>query len=192
MAAEEISAAAANFPQCLESLWPAAARRHISRATFIAQTAALTPDLRIMDLIDSQPEFTKSFWDYLDILVTDARIAKGRELLDKYRTAFDAVEKAYGVDRYHSHRDLGRRDQLRHHRRRPASVALDRDIGLRRPPAEIFPRRISLDARDHPARRRGPGSPQSARGPARSGRPNSCRRRSRNSRSISTAMVGAT
>ncbi|MBV9556213.1 MAG: lytic murein transglycosylase [Pseudolabrys sp.] len=100
MAAEEIEAAAANFPQCLESLWPAAAKRHIARATFVAQTASMTPDLRIMDLLDAQPEFTKSFWDYLDILVTDARIAKGRELLDKYRTTFDAVERAYGVDRY--------------------------------------------------------------------------------------------
>jgi lytic murein transglycosylase len=100
MSAEEISAAAANFPQCIESLWPAAARRHISRVTFTAQAASLTPDLRIMDLLDSQPEFTKSFWDYLDVLVTDVRIAKGRELLDKYRSSFDAVERAYGVDRY--------------------------------------------------------------------------------------------
>ena len=100
MTAEEINAAAANFSQCLEALWPAAARRHITRATFVAQTAALTPDLRIMDLLDSQPEFTKSFWDYLDVLVTDARIGKGKELLEKYRTTFDAVERAYGVDRY--------------------------------------------------------------------------------------------
>ncbi len=100
MTAEEISAAAANFPQCLESLWPAAAKRQIARETFVAQTASMTPDLRIMDLLDAQPEFTKSFWDYLDILVTDARIAKGRELLDKYRSTFDAVERAYGVDRY--------------------------------------------------------------------------------------------
>jgi lytic murein transglycosylase len=32
--------------------------------------------------------------------VTDARIEKGRELLEKYRKTFDAVEKTYGVDRY--------------------------------------------------------------------------------------------
>ena len=44
-------------------------------------TAGLTPDLRIMDLMDSQPEFTKSIWDYLDILVNDNRLAKGREIL---------------------------------------------------------------------------------------------------------------
>jgi lytic murein transglycosylase len=53
-----------------------------------------------MDLLDSQPEFTKSFWDYLDTLVSEARIQKGRELLEKHRATFAAVERAYGVDRH--------------------------------------------------------------------------------------------
>ncbi|MEP7029367.1 MAG: lytic murein transglycosylase [Pseudolabrys sp.] len=100
MTAQAIRAAAANFHVCLEHLWPLAARRNISRQTFNTYTASLTPDLRIMDLLDNQPEFTKSFWDYLDILVTEARINKGRALLEKYRATFDAVERAYGVDRY--------------------------------------------------------------------------------------------
>ena len=100
MTAEAIRAAAANFHACLERLWPAAARRGITRATYTAYTAHLTPDLRIMDLLDGQPEFTKSFWDYLDLLVNDARIEQGRAILQKYRTTFDAVERAYGVDRY--------------------------------------------------------------------------------------------
>ncbi len=50
--------------------------------------------------MDSQPEFTKAVWDYLDVLVNDDRVAKGRELLAKHRATFDAVERAYGVDRY--------------------------------------------------------------------------------------------
>ena len=29
-----------------------------------------------MDLMDAQPEFTRSFWEYLDTLVSDARIAE--------------------------------------------------------------------------------------------------------------------
>ena len=78
MTAEAIVAAAANFHACLENIWPLAARRNISRSVFQLYTASLTPDLRIMDLLDNQPEFTKSFWDYLDILVTDERIRKGR------------------------------------------------------------------------------------------------------------------
>ncbi len=100
MTAEAIRAAAGNFHSCLQRLWPAAARRGVSRALFDAYTVTLTPDLRIMDLLDSQPEFTRSLWDYLDVLVTPERIAKGRELLAKYRTTFDAVERAYGVDRH--------------------------------------------------------------------------------------------
>lgn len=100
MTAEAIRAAAANFHACLASLWPQAARRGVSRRTFEGVTGRLTPDLRIMDLMDAQPEFTKAVWDYLDVLVTDARIAKGRELLARYAPVFDAVERAYGVDRY--------------------------------------------------------------------------------------------
>jgi membrane-bound lytic murein transglycosylase B len=100
MSAEAIRAAAANFHRCIERLWPLAARRHVSRAIFARYTASLTPDLGIMDLVDNQPEFTKSIWDYLDLLVTDARIEKGRALLEKYRATFQAVERAYGVDRH--------------------------------------------------------------------------------------------
>src|SRR5262245_54929061 len=100
MTADAIRAAAANFRACLEALRPQAQRRGVSRALFDAQTADLTPDLRIMDLLDAQPEFTKSVWDYLDILVNEDRIQNGRAILSRYRTVFDAVEKAYGVDRY--------------------------------------------------------------------------------------------
>lgn len=100
MTANAIRQAAADFHPCLERLWPLAARRGVPRASFERLIAPLTPDLRIMDLLDSQPEFTKAVWDYLDVLVTDARIAKGRAILEKYRTTFDAVERAYGVDRY--------------------------------------------------------------------------------------------
>ena len=100
MTAAAIRAAAVNFHGCIERLWPLAARRGISRNVYAAYTAALTPDLRIMDLLDGQPEFTKSFWDYLDLLVNDVRIEQGRALLQRYRATFDAVERAYGVDRY--------------------------------------------------------------------------------------------
>ncbi len=88
-----------NFHRCLERMWPLAARRHVARATFERYTRALTPDLRIMDLLDNQPEFTKAVWDYLDILVNDERVANGRALLAKYRADFDAAERVYGVDR---------------------------------------------------------------------------------------------
>ena len=100
MTAEAIRAAAADFQGCLQRLWPLAARRGISRDVYAAYTAQLMPDLHIMDLLDAQPEFTKSLWDYLDQLVNGERIAQGRALLERYRSTFDAVERTYGVDRY--------------------------------------------------------------------------------------------
>jgi membrane-bound lytic murein transglycosylase B len=99
MTTEAILAAAGNFSRCLEGLWPDAAKRGVTRATFDTYTNGLTPDLHIMDLMDTQPEFTKAFWDYLDLLVSENRIKRGREILAQYRPTFDAVEKAYGVDR---------------------------------------------------------------------------------------------
>src|SRR3569623_62887 len=100
MTASAIREAAANFPNCVAAMWPDAARRNVTRQNFERFTAGLSPDLRIMYLMDSQPEFTKAIWDYLDILVNDARLARGREILATYKPQFDAAEKAYGVDRY--------------------------------------------------------------------------------------------
>jgi len=99
MTAAAIREAAANFNDCVAAMWPDAARRNITQDNFQRFTAGLTPDLRIMDLLDAQPEFTKSIWDYLDILVNDNRLAKGKEILATYKREFDATEKAYGVDR---------------------------------------------------------------------------------------------
>src|SRR5215471_15024158 len=100
MTPDAIRAAAADFGNCIAGMEPLAERRGISREAFAQLTAGLTPDLSIMDLLDSQPEFNKSPWDYLDILVSDERIARGRELLAQYAQVFAAVERAYGVDRH--------------------------------------------------------------------------------------------
>jgi membrane-bound lytic murein transglycosylase B len=100
MTADAIRAAAADFGNCLSALWPQAERRGVTRANFEHYTAGLTPDLSIMDLLDSQPEFNKSTWDYLDLLVSDDRIARGREVLTQYAPVFAAAERTYGVDRH--------------------------------------------------------------------------------------------
>jgi membrane-bound lytic murein transglycosylase B len=100
MTAEAIRAAASNFDLCIANYWSDAARRGVTRENFDRFTTGLTPDLRIMDLLDAQPEFTKAVWEYLDLLVTDERIQRGREIVAQYKPIFDAVEKSYGVDRY--------------------------------------------------------------------------------------------
>ena len=93
MTASTIREAAANFPNCVAGMWPDAARRGVTQPNFERFTAGILPDLRLMDLMDSQPEFTKAIWDYLDILVNDNRLVKGRETLTKYKAQFDAAEK---------------------------------------------------------------------------------------------------
>jgi membrane-bound lytic murein transglycosylase B len=100
MTADAIRAAAGEFGNCIEALWPEASRRGITRANFERFTNGLTPDLGIMDKLDAQPEFTKATWDYLDLLVSDDRIARGRALLTQYAPTFEAVERSYGVDRH--------------------------------------------------------------------------------------------
>ena len=100
MTAAAIEQAAANFSNCVAGMWPDAARRNISQENFQRFTAGLTPDLHIMDLLDAQPEFTKSIWDYLDILVNDNRLATGRQILAQYKPQFDMAERVYGVDRH--------------------------------------------------------------------------------------------
>jgi membrane-bound lytic murein transglycosylase B len=100
MDAGAIRAAAADFQGCLQRLYPAAAKRGIPKQAFDSYTRDLTPDLKIMDLVDGQPEFTLAFWDYLDRLVGEERIQRGRELLQQHRATFDAMERQYGVDRY--------------------------------------------------------------------------------------------
>lgn len=100
MQPDAILAAVADFKNCIERMWPDSARRGISRASFDRHAGGLEPDVKIMDFVDAQPEFTRAFWDYVDLLVTEERIAKGRDMLAQHAASFDAMERAYGVDRY--------------------------------------------------------------------------------------------
>jgi lytic murein transglycosylase len=51
-------------------------------------------------LLDTQAEFTKPVWEYLDIFINEKRIVGGREVVQRHSAVFDAVERTYGVDRY--------------------------------------------------------------------------------------------
>lgn len=100
MQPEAIAQAQANFPNCIAALQPLAQSKGVSPASFQRLTAGLEPDMKIMDYLDSQPEFSKTLGDYVTMLVSQTRITKGREMLEKYKPIFEKVEKAYGVDRY--------------------------------------------------------------------------------------------
>jgi len=100
MTPQAIADARANFDGCIAALWPLAQSKGVSRRTFERYTQSLTPDMKIMDFMDSQPEFSKPIGAYVDMLVTEWRVKKGREVLARYKPIFDQVERSYGVDRY--------------------------------------------------------------------------------------------
>ena len=100
MTPQALAQAQANFPQCIASMWPLAQAKGVSQRTFERYTAQLEPQMKLMEFMEAQPEFSKPIGAYVNMLVTDWRVKKGREVLERYKPIFEKVEKAYGVDRY--------------------------------------------------------------------------------------------
>jgi lytic murein transglycosylase len=59
--------------------------------------AQLLPD--VVERDRRQAEFTKAIWDYLDIAVSDERVAGGRAALARHEKLLDRIEAEFGVDR---------------------------------------------------------------------------------------------
>jgi lytic murein transglycosylase len=92
--------AAADFGSCLEGIRADAARKGVSRATFDEVMAGVTPDPKVIESMESQPEFKTPIWDYLAFLVDEQRVADGRQMMNRHGAALAAAERRYGVDRY--------------------------------------------------------------------------------------------
>jgi membrane-bound lytic murein transglycosylase B len=72
----------------------------VTRETYRAATAGLTPDPNVPNLVTTQPEFTTPIWDYLDGRVNARRIENGRAAIEKNEALFASAGRAYGVDPY--------------------------------------------------------------------------------------------
>lgn len=90
-------AAAADFPSWLDELRKEALAKGISAATVDKTLANLEPIPRVIELDRSQPEFTLTFRNYMDRVVTPARIEKARARFDQHKTLLDEVSKKHGV-----------------------------------------------------------------------------------------------
>ncbi|MEQ1708704.1 MAG: lytic murein transglycosylase [Terricaulis sp.] len=60
--------------------------------------SGLSPDERIVELDQRQPEFVSPVWDYVTNRVTETRINGGRALKAEIGSTLQAVEARYGVD----------------------------------------------------------------------------------------------
>src|SRR3954447_237616 len=70
--------APARLAPFLEALWPDASARGISRTTFDAAFAGLTPDPRVSATTRRQPEYNAPVGSYLNRMASAARIADAR------------------------------------------------------------------------------------------------------------------
>jgi lytic murein transglycosylase len=88
-----------NFRAFIDRLWPSAQARGVSRATFTAAFAGITPDQEVIDLTKKQSEFVKPIWEYLASALSSNRLERGGRLAGVNEATLDAVERKYGVDR---------------------------------------------------------------------------------------------
>ncbi|MCC7049189.1 MAG: lytic murein transglycosylase [Alphaproteobacteria bacterium] len=88
---------AQDFDSWLKDLRQDARGKGISQRTIDDSLAGLQPIDRVLELDRKQPEFTLTFRDYLARVVNDARVEKGRKLLDENRALLEQVSRNYGV-----------------------------------------------------------------------------------------------
>ena len=71
----------------------------IKRETYDRAFKGMTPDPKVIEAANFQPEYVKPIGEYIDRVVSDKRIAAGKQKLEENKALLDALEKRYGVDR---------------------------------------------------------------------------------------------
>jgi len=89
---------AETFDAFLTALWTDAQREGITRATFDAALAGVTPDARILAATRRAPEYGKPFGAYVGSMVAPARIAIGLRKSAQWADTLRAVGKKFGVE----------------------------------------------------------------------------------------------
>lgn len=90
----------AGFHGFIETLWPQAHRRRVSRETFDRAFAGITPDEAVLEKTHHQAEFKKTTAQYLASAVSATRIETGRERGRAYKETLEKAEGRFGVDPY--------------------------------------------------------------------------------------------
>ena len=93
------AAARQTFAQWVEGFWPTARAAGIKRETYDRAFAGLTPDPKVIESANFQPEYVKPVGEYVDRVVSEKRITTGKQMLVDNQALLDQIEKKYGVDR---------------------------------------------------------------------------------------------
>jgi membrane-bound lytic murein transglycosylase B len=100
LACTAMSFAADKNQACVETLWPAAKGAGVTRATFDRAFQGFTPDPEVVEAANFQPEYVKPIGEYIDRVVSEKRIATGKQMLTDNKALLDQLEAKYGVDRH--------------------------------------------------------------------------------------------
>ncbi len=87
-----------SFAEWRANLRMEAIQQGISPLLFEQAFAGLTPDPQVIAADQSQPEFTRPVWEYLDSAVSSWRVARGKALLAEQAKTLHAIETRYKVD----------------------------------------------------------------------------------------------
>lgn len=85
------------FDQWLVGLRAEARGRGVSEATLDAALVGIAPLPKVLEYDRRQPEFTRTFWDYMRRAVDPARIARGQEMLARHGDILARAEARFGV-----------------------------------------------------------------------------------------------
>lgn len=89
--------AAEDFQRCVADLRQHAVKQGIDGAVAQEVLAGIEPLERVIELDRSQPEFTRSFRDYLGKRISDQRIEQGRKLYQKHSELLQRITRKTGV-----------------------------------------------------------------------------------------------
>jgi membrane-bound lytic murein transglycosylase B len=91
------SDAASRFRAFVQSFRAEAIEAGIPAELYDRAMAGISLNPRVEQLNNSQPEFVRPVWDYLDSAVNDTRVARGRDMMGAYAPLFSRLYEAYGV-----------------------------------------------------------------------------------------------
>jgi lytic murein transglycosylase len=92
--------ALADFSSCVAGLRAHAQAQGVSAATFDSAMQGVTPEPKVIELMNNQPEFKTPIWDYLAALTDDEKVADGKAKMREFSSALASAEQRYGVDRF--------------------------------------------------------------------------------------------
>ena len=95
-----VGAARADFAGCVEQIKQEASHNGVSSGLVSKAFSDISPDPKVLDLENYQPEFKTPIWDYMASMVDDERVKDGKAAMAANAKALALAEERFGVSRY--------------------------------------------------------------------------------------------